>query len=176
VIQCLTPGAVTSLGSPARLFQAWHQGVLSAWTSELQQLRRDGSNPVASFLSICNLHWRPRVGAKAESRDSVNIARLAPHAAPAPLHAGFSFYNPIGRGALAPWRPARRRLKNASSCGYLILRVGNRTDENLDSALLQSVTVLPPSTAFQPVYEKPARLPPPGGFSLEGALPHREQG
>src|SRR5258708_35193748 len=36
--------------------------------------------------------------------------------------------------------------------------------------------MLPPSTAFQPVYEKPARLPPPGGFSLEVPCPIANKG
>ena len=40
---------------------------------------------------------------------SHDIARLAPHAALAPLHVGFSFYNPVGRGALAPWRQSGAR-------------------------------------------------------------------
>src|ERR1019366_4773943 len=49
VIQCLLPSAVTSLGSPAKLFSGLAKGALSAWTSELQKLRRDGSNPAAPF-------------------------------------------------------------------------------------------------------------------------------
>jgi hypothetical protein len=50
VIQCLLPSAVTSLGSPAKLSLTWQQGALSAWTSELQKMGRDGSHPAASFF------------------------------------------------------------------------------------------------------------------------------
>jgi hypothetical protein len=49
VIQCLTPSAVTSLGSPAKPVLAWQQGALSAWTSELQKLGRDGGIPSRLF-------------------------------------------------------------------------------------------------------------------------------
>jgi hypothetical protein len=43
VIQCLAPSAVTSLGSPVRLIDAWQQGALGARSSELQKLGRDGA-------------------------------------------------------------------------------------------------------------------------------------
>jgi hypothetical protein len=49
VIQCLTPSAVTSLGSPAKLSQASQQGALSAWTSECKNCDATGANPVASL-------------------------------------------------------------------------------------------------------------------------------
>jgi hypothetical protein len=52
VIQCLTPSAVTSLGSPARLILGLASGRSQPWTSELRKLGRDGSNPAASF-SFC---------------------------------------------------------------------------------------------------------------------------
>src|SRR6266403_5991522 len=45
---------------------------------------------------------------------SHDVARLAPHAALAPLHVGFSFYNPIGRGALAP--SDRATSRNRALC------------------------------------------------------------
>jgi hypothetical protein len=58
VIQCLTPSAVTSLGSPARLVLGLASGRSQPWTSELRKLGRDGSNSVASFLyrhcPMCN--------------------------------------------------------------------------------------------------------------------------
>src|SRR5258707_12022104 len=57
----------------------------------------------------------------------------------------------------------------APGCGYLILRVGNRTDENLDSALRYSVTVLPPRAAFQPGYEKTRSTTPAGRVFVGGA-------
>jgi len=50
VIQCLTPSAVTSLGSPAKLLTLCTGALPSAWTSEKQKLGRDGSNPVAFFI------------------------------------------------------------------------------------------------------------------------------
>ena len=43
--------AVTSLGSPAKPVWAWQQGALSAWTSELQKLGRDGVIPSRLFLA-----------------------------------------------------------------------------------------------------------------------------
>jgi hypothetical protein len=53
VIQCLLPSAVTSLGSPARLFSGLASGRSQPWTSELRKLGRGGSNPAASF-SFCD--------------------------------------------------------------------------------------------------------------------------
>ena len=50
VIQCLLPSAVTSLGSPARLFQGLAIRALSAPDQRAQQSGRGGSNPAAFFI------------------------------------------------------------------------------------------------------------------------------
>jgi len=50
VIQCLTPSAVTSLGSPAKLSWAWQTGRSQRLDQRVQQPGRDGSHPVASFF------------------------------------------------------------------------------------------------------------------------------
>jgi hypothetical protein len=86
VIQCLTPSAVTSLGSPAKPVSAWQQGALSAWTSEYKGWNATGQSPSRFFVlvpeSFCG-HCNPASGLSEQlcprEKRSDRICRLDDH-------------------------------------------------------------------------------------------------
>ncbi len=90
MIQCLTPSAVTSLGSPAKLLTLCTGALPSAWTSEKQKLGRDGSNPVAFFWFS---HSGTRACANPESR-SLIISGF--RAQPGACHRAAQSADPLG--------------------------------------------------------------------------------
>jgi len=78
VIQCLIPSAVTSLGSPAKLFQAWQQGALSAWTSEHKSQGATGAIPSRLFCAstLCRaLDFAPGHFARSSGESGKAVAR-----------------------------------------------------------------------------------------------------
>jgi hypothetical protein len=80
VIQCLIPSAVTSLGSPAKLFQAWQQGALSAWTSEHKSQGATGAIPSRLFCAstLCRaLDFAPGHFARSSGDSGEAVARNA---------------------------------------------------------------------------------------------------